>query len=620
MAENFKSSHNTQDIETIHRTDNKDQRTYHCIVQGCNLYYKTLQGLKRHLSVYDHKFYGMESIATSTEMPPAPEKRMEDVRAARISHPDSAESKTKASSNKTHIDIKRLYSCGDKAVEETFRTVFENGVIRARSGFGITEKIFCRIPGCGKGFKSLAAYKYHCGSFFHSLESMVCEDGLSGELGMVPTLKSKLLELFGIKNEFEVSGVAHYTFAVPDRYFNLKFITTKKERPRFTEKSSLKSSGISKHKDRQVQDFCEDGRFSIVNLKDVEYKVASTLNTEDILIKPLDSFVSCCTYAQEGTRLFFCMGLTPEKKPVKMFEFKTGSSTILLLDYKLDVAFEKKFTFGFIRNMHMAIANKVFEFIALFNDGRIRSFKLDREVFDMFEYDQKNIVSFCHAPVAGFTVATDGFKLYKFENRKLVLASTSFEFPVVSLTIKDLKQSSQISCAKKGGRHPLLFYLDTNGRVKCCDIALQNEECIYKLAGITSITYVNEVDFLFLVDTFELVTRYMCFGASERAVHVMFKDALTSISCSSSTLLFGSFEGVVRRCSLKRKGLWVVPVLSCTRSGSAVFISAKEKKVHSQGVMDKDVFEYGMSVVSVFCDAMRATIVYRNGLIVSIRM
>lgn len=591
---------------------------YRCIVVGCSLKYKTFVGLKRHLAKYDHEFYGMTALDDDNSRLSALREFMKrQGHDGRSSTP--ARSKKKGTQGKSVVDIKEILRCEDRVVAEVFRMAFYDGITRVK-GEDDLGGFFCRIPGCGKSFKSLLAYKYHCTTFAHSLRCLVGEYDKENNVGAcLEGFVVRFLQAFEVKNEFEVSGITHYMFSTPDTYMNIKF--------------NIKKVGKAKGRIRgPIEDLCvlrdgeEEGpsqtssefrgRVATISLGGKEYSVENTLSKDNMHVRNLNSFVSCCVFVPSKKDVFIFVGMKQTTQPDKLFEFKGGESLIVVLGRRLDIIHEIRLDFGFVRKMEVSHSDGVFNVIALFNDGCLRSFKFKHTVFDVYDYDLVDIIEFCHAPIAGITIVTDGFRIHKLEDKNMALSTTAFEFPVISLAIKDLKDDAHTTIKAEYPFCPILFYADTNGRVMCCDTEFRNEEALYKFTGNTGVQYITEVDFVVLTDSYDLVTRYIHFKVAKNT-RGLFNGGSTCTSYTEGVLYSGAFDGSVVKCALRRKKLKAAPVFRCTRAGNVFCVHTPETDLAVADTGGKSDFDYTVCVVGVHSDTECVFVVYRNGLIFS---
>lgn len=611
--ENFRNNKQQTD------SSGKKSTVYGCIVQGCVLRYKTLVGLKKHLAKYDHEFYGMTTLSYTAYKFPA---LREAFLTKRCSKKAAAAAKTgkRGSSGRIAIDIRDIFQCEERHVASVFQNAFFNGIINVRNEEDDADVFFCRIPGCGKSFKSQLAYKYHCKTFAHALRCLASECGKESTTAMdVKKFEAVFSRVFGVKNEFEVQGITHHMFQTPDVYSSVRFNIVKakaKTRARDTIKVGRPQLYVEKrtqeHRDSQDS---STGEPSFVNIRGREYSIDGALVHENLTIRNLSAFASCCAFVPSGCDLFVCIALKESSKPTRMFEFGAGPSKIVVLDRKLEVLHRINLEFGFVRKMVVSFLNGVFSFVALFNDGRCRVFKFQEQVFDMFEYGLDRITTFCYAPASDIIIATDGFMLHKIENRRVVLSSMRLKFPIVSVAIRDTKDIGR-GKNKAGNKKvdlPVFFYLDTNGRAMCCDSEFRNETCVYKLAGVTDIMYIDDLDFFLLVDSFELVTRYTQLKAPNNT-HVLCKSGLTCVASVDGVLLSGGFDGALRKCILKRRHLKTTPIFRCTRKDRTFFVSNEEKDLVSADAREEE-FDYSVSVVGVWHVTNNIIAVYRGGFV-----
>lgn len=611
--ENFRNNKQLTD------SSSKKSTAYGCIVQGCILRYKTLVGLKKHLAKYDHEFYGMTTLSHLANRFPV---LREVFITKRCGRKVSALPKTgkRVSGSRIAIDIRDIFQCEERHVACVFQNAFCNGIINVKNEKDDTDVFFCRIPGCGKSFKSQLAYKYHCKTFSHALRCLTSDCGKEGAFVMdAKKFEIVFSNVFGVRNEFEVQGITHHMFETPDVYSNVRF-SIKKTKTKNMARSTLKISCPRPYVEEEVPEHqdcqgCPIGEPFFVNIRGREYSIDDLLIHENLAIRNMNAFTSCCAFVQSASDLFVCIALKESNKPTKMFEFGSGPSRIVVMDIKLEVLHIINMEFGFVRKMVVSFIDGVFSFVALFNDGRCRVFKFREQIFDMFEYELDKITTFCYAPASDVIIATDGFMLHKIENRRVVLSSMRFKFPIVSMAIRDTKDI----CREKNKEEnkkvdlPVFFYLDTNGRAMCCDSEFRNETCVYKLAGVTDIMYIDDLDFFLFVDSFELVTRYTELK-TQNNTHILCKSGLTCVVSVDGTLLSGGFDGTLRKCILKRKHLKTTPIFRFTRKDKTFFVHNEKVDLVSAD-FKREEFDYSVSVVGVWHVTNNIIAVYRGGFV-----
>ncbi|KAL0266022.1 UNVERIFIED_CONTAM: hypothetical protein PYX00_011739 [Menopon gallinae] len=528
----------------------KKSAVYGCIVQGCVLRYKTLVGLKRHLDKYDHEFYGMTTLSRLADQFPA---LKEAFIAKESCKKVSAATKAgkRGAGGRVTIDVRDIFRCEEGCISKIFRSAFLDGIIRVKHEADGVDMFFCRIPGCGKSFKSQLAYKYHCRTFSHALRCLASE---CGKEDMVTangqSFDAVFSRAFGVKDEFEVLGITHHMFRTPDIYPSIRFNIDKKakmkRRAREAQNDCNPHPSVEEEppKCRSSQNY-PIGEPLSVSIGGKEYCTDDVLMHENLCVRNLGAVASCCAFVKSTADLFVCVALKESSRPTRLFEFGAGPSRIVVLDSKLQVLHRIDMEFGFVRKMVVSFLEGVFGFVALFNDGKCRTFKFREHVFDMFEYALDRITTFCYAPSSDVIIATDGFTLHKIENRHVSLSSMRLKFPIVSMAIRDVKDvgRGKGKAENKKVDLPVFFYLDTNGRAMCCDSDFRNETCVYKLVGVTDIMYIDDIDFFLLVDSFELVTRYIHLK-SPKNTHILCRSGLTCVVSVDGALLSGGFDDV----------------------------------------------------------------------------
>lgn len=104
---------------------------------------------------------------------------------------------------------------------------FTNSTIRIND-LDKPKLFFCGIPGCGKHFKSIMAYKYHCNTFLHSFFSLY--DSFCRQTCIEIEYESILEDFrrfFNISKKFVLIDIAHHSVFTPDQCFPIIFSTNK---------------------------------------------------------------------------------------------------------------------------------------------------------------------------------------------------------------------------------------------------------------------------------------------------------------------------------------------------------------------------------------------------------
>ncbi|KRH93269.1 putative Zinc finger, C2H2-like protein [Pseudoloma neurophilia] len=104
---------------------------------------------------------------------------------------------------------------------------FTNSIIKMNE-LDKPELFFCGIPACGKHFKSIMAYKYHCNNFVHSFYSLYDAFCRQHNLEMqYEELRDEMHCHLGITDKFVLINIAHHSMFAPDQYFPVIFSTSK---------------------------------------------------------------------------------------------------------------------------------------------------------------------------------------------------------------------------------------------------------------------------------------------------------------------------------------------------------------------------------------------------------
>lgn len=104
---------------------------------------------------------------------------------------------------------------------------FPNSIIKMND-LDKPRLFFCGIQGCGKHFKSIMAYKYHCNTFLHSFFSLYDSFCRNNSIEIdYESIIEEFRRVSNIKDKFILVNIVHHSVFSPDQYFPVIFSTSK---------------------------------------------------------------------------------------------------------------------------------------------------------------------------------------------------------------------------------------------------------------------------------------------------------------------------------------------------------------------------------------------------------
>lgn len=219
---------------------------YKCPYTACSLEYQSSLGYKRHLMYYKHALFApsRKKIMCAYVGCSETENLREHIY---LEHPEDAaelleahevmtrtademeEIRTVTDHDIVHdeglLDISKVAVDGG-LIKTVIMHTFPKGIIYIIDfdEFREAHQVFhCRIPGCGRQFKSLMAYKYHCGKFTHTFRSIVDDFASTGQQVDYKAVRDEFKQRFNLENRFLLEGVSHHLMRMPDQYYNFIF-------------------------------------------------------------------------------------------------------------------------------------------------------------------------------------------------------------------------------------------------------------------------------------------------------------------------------------------------------------------------------------------------------------
>lgn len=398
---------------------------YKCPYTACQLEYQSSLGYKRHLMYYKHALFtpsGKKIMCghvdcKETENLKEHIKKCHAADAEELLETYEVMSKTSEETEETSaaqmehdivhdeglLDISRVLEEKD-IIQDIIMATFPKGVtyiINFDSFSDQNQAFFCRIPGCGRQFKSLMAYKYHCGKFTHLFKSMV-DKYIQTHGGLDYTeIRDLFKKKFNLENRFLLEGVSHHLMRMPDQYYNFIFtfdvtqIGHEKRRVKKKAPDSISEFGIGAEEGEEKREeetkkareeeeeekvsfkvdsiilngrkmphlrHYKQGRLSFFNVK---MEITCMAGMDDLVIVGARGDLD----AQEGV-------LHENMKAHNIFSFSGGNAAFFVID-GLRIASEITIEgFGFPRKiMHVAPQTV----LCLFNDGSLREISFTKE-------------------------------------------------------------------------------------------------------------------------------------------------------------------------------------------------------------------------------------------------
>ncbi|KAI5191732.1 hypothetical protein NECID01_1613 [Nematocida sp. AWRm77] len=399
---------------------------YKCPYKACGLEYQSSLGYKRHLMYYKHSIFtpSERKLVCGYVDCSETENLKEHIYKC---HPEDADELAEAydAMVKTYedtedgpggqsdhdivhdeglLDISRALE-DDGIIKDILMCVFPKGITYIIDFDTFTEynqAFFCRIPGCGRQFKSLMAYKYHCGKFTHTFKAIVDEYMLTHKDVSYSDVKEQFKKKFNLENRFLLEGVSHHLMRMPDQYYNFIFtfdeVQIGHEKRRAKRKTGDHISEFSLGEEgRHDESTEEDPR----RFKEEEEERKETFKVESIVLNGRK--LPMGTYYRQGRLSFLnikqpvvCLAnldafvivgakgesgdasetLQDSMKAHNIFCFTGGGAVFFVVDSLRVVSRITVEKFGFPRKIVCVAPRKV---LCLFNDGFLREISFTPE-------------------------------------------------------------------------------------------------------------------------------------------------------------------------------------------------------------------------------------------------
>ncbi|ELQ74248.1 putative Zinc finger, C2H2-like protein [Trachipleistophora hominis] len=538
---------------------------YKCLHNSCDLFYDSVLGLRRHISHYDHNLYYNPGYSLKCPVRKCSVSivKLDNVEFLYDHFEKEHAQRLAAQLRDILVRIKKTYettkinylehNVSDNCVnlsavmrendllKDVLCSVYPSGVIKIND-IDKPDLIFCGIPGCGKHFKSVMAYKYHCQTYLHSFATLFDSYCRSRNLDLdYERVKDLLCRKFSIADKFYLEGVTHHSIFSPDQFYTFTFsmdreLYIRKKRHRRNDMNVLEYNNLLEE-DISVTDFSDqiDSLPSKIYYRGTKYDVFESFEDKNFKFVNFRSEIT----AAERYKDYFCVTYRSfNRKESKMFEFYREECRITFFCKRNQVG-EFKHSYGFIRKIKFIDVKESFFYLALFNDGFLRYCKNDQV---LIKYQQEKVTNFI--VLGNFNtdtiVATDGFYLYKFEGPNIIATSTKFEFPIIAI-------EARITPTKE------LYLLNANGKVTYCDIDFRDEQEILTHAGITNIIYLKDIDGLLVCDSFMGTTKLVYPGDQKKKTCSLDSNFVCCSENTKKLIVSGTYDGVVTTNSITKK-------------------------------------------------------------------
>ncbi|OAG31834.1 hypothetical protein NEDG_00309 [Nematocida displodere] len=454
---------------------------YKCPYKACSLEYQSSLGYKRHLMYYKHSLFAPSARkivcgyagCRETEhlkehiYKTHPEDAVDLLEAHEVMMKTCEETEELDAPQMEHdivhdeglLDISRVLE-EDGVIKDIIMTTFPKGVtyIIDFDTFSDAQQVFyCRIPGCGRQFKSLMAYKYHCGKFTHLFKSIVDEYTYThGELDY-KEVRDIFKKKFNLENRFLLEGVSHHLMRMPDQHYNFIFTfddaQTGHEKRRHKKKSGESISEFSVAKDGEDPRDDYDDEDDAKRFKEDDDDDKSTFRIDSIIFNgkrlPHSQFykqgrLSFLNLHLEVTHLSTIDGLVlvgtkgepdddeehlqDSMKAQSIFTFGTGNASLFVLNH-LEIVSEVTIEgFGFPRKIVNTAPRTA---LVLFNDGSLQKLRFSKayKIEEMHRIETKGpVVDFVF--FQGMVVTCSHRVLTNLTTRK----DRPFESPIISMS------------------------------------------------------------------------------------------------------------------------------------------------------------------------------------------
>ncbi|OAG30709.1 hypothetical protein NEIG_00221 [Nematocida sp. ERTm5] len=475
------------------KMDRMDVVCFKCPYIACGLQYQSSLGYKRHLMYYKHSIFTpsskkivcgyMDCTATENLRDHITREHMADavdlLEAYDIMIKVGEETEEVSTAgligdivhDEGLLDISKVIAEGG-ILKDILLSIFPKGVTLIIDPETFTESnqiFYCRIPGCGRQFKSLMAYKYHCGKFTHLFKSII--DDYVEKHGPLDyeEVKSIFKKKFNLENRFLLEGISHHLMRMPDQHYN--FIFTFDDSQLGHEKRRIKKRGADSISEYSIgsEDRHEYDEDDVKRVKEDETHDASRFKIDSIVfngrqLPHMQSYeqgrVAFLNLYLESTLLavvddHVIVGTKGEAdeedeqqesgKPQNIFLFSTGNAMFFVLNRNKilsEITFEG---YGFPRKLLPYTEKTV---LVLFNDGVLREliFTEEKKLEISKEIKTKaQVVSF--ALFNGEIIVCSHRVLINLANKK----EKPFESPIISLETTDTS----------------IIVVDSNGRTYC---------------------------------------------------------------------------------------------------------------------------------------------------------
>ncbi|KAI5133019.1 hypothetical protein NEAUS04_0263 [Nematocida ausubeli] len=507
------------------KMDRVDVVCFKCPYSACGLQYQSSLGYKRHLMYYKHSIFTpsnkkivcgyMDCTATENLREHITREHMADaaelLEAYEIMIKVGEETEEVSTAgligdivhDEGLLDISKVMT-EDGIVKEILLSIFPKGVthIIDMDTFSESNQIFyCRIPGCGRQFKSLMAYKYHCGKFTHLFKSII--DDYTEKNGPLDyeEIKGIFKKKFNLENRFLLEGISHHLMRMPDQHYN--FIFTFDDTQLGHEKRRIKKKGVDMISEYSIgsedrHDYDED---DVKRVREEEPDDKSHFKIDSIVFngRQLPHVQSC----EQGRVAFLNLyleamllavvedhvivgtkGEVDEDdehqeigKPHNIFTFSSGSAVFFVLA-KNKILSETTFEgYGFPRKL-MPYKQKTM--LVLFNDGALRELSINADL----KLEIVQVIK-TKAQVVSFTIFQGDIIVCS--HRMLINLSSkkerAFESPIISLeTTNDS-----------------IIVVDSNGRTCCINSSFEDVAAIPSKVGTNVVTWLDEEPGLFFI-------------------------------------------------------------------------------------------------------------------------
>lgn len=499
--------------------------SFKCPYTACGLQYQSSLGYKRHLMYYKHSVFAPSSkkimcgyadcCATENlrehicKEHPADAAELLEAHDIMVKVGEETEEVSTAGligdivHDEGLLDISKVME-EDSIIKDILLSIFPKGIthIVNLNTFSETNQVFyCRIPGCGRQFKSLMAYKYHCGKFTHLFKSIIDKYIATHSPLDYDEIKTIFKTKFNLENRFLLEGISHHLMKMPDQHYN--FIFTFDDSQLGHEKRRLKKRQADSISEYSIgsEDRHEYEEEDVKRVKEDETEEKSHFKIDSIVfngrqLRHLQSYqqgrLSFLNLYLEATLLavvngFVIVGTKGESdeddenvemgKPNNIFNFSAGSATFFVLDKNTILSEVTLESYGFPRKLIQCTENSV---LVLFNDGMIRELLLTAE---MKLEKVKEIKT--KAQVVDFTLF----------NNEIIVCSHRVLTNLTSL--KERPFESPIISANSTPEAILI--VDSNGRTYCINSQFEDMCIIPSKVGTNIVTALGDThDLLFI--------------------------------------------------------------------------------------------------------------------------